>query len=81
MIQCPYCGRDMKKGFIEADGRNTVLWVEENRKRSFASKMNVSDCIILENETFFRKARVASNYCDNCNKIIIDVKSKYIPKK
>lgn len=81
MIQCPYCGRDMKNGAIQADGRNAMLWVEENKKRSLSSQMNNSDCILLQEETFFHKACVAANYCEHCDKIVIEAKSKYIPAK
>ncbi|MGE5627908.1 MAG: PF20097 family protein [Solirubrobacterales bacterium] len=81
MIQCPYCGRDMKKGLIQADGQHAMLWVEADKKRSLSSQMNNSDCILLQQETFFYKASVDADYCDNCDKIVIEVKSKFLPAK
>lgn len=77
---CPCCQSDMKKGFVEAEGSFGILWVEANRKRSLASKMNNSECIILAEEKVFfqRKSRAEANYCENCKKIIIDVDYKNI---
>jgi len=63
----------MKKGFIEGDGRQAVTWIEENQKRSFIQRLTNNDCIVLEKASIFCNTRVASNYCDTCKKIIIDI--------
>ncbi|WPC43363.1 PF20097 family protein [Clostridium sp. JS66] len=73
MVKCPYCQSDMKKGFIEGDGRVGLIWVEENKKRSIISKIINSDCIQLD-EANMLKTHIESNYCEICKKIIIDVK-------
>lgn len=47
MVQCPYCKRDMKKGFVEGDGRNDLIWVEESEKRNFLDNMIGKKCVML----------------------------------
>jgi len=74
MSNCPYCQHEMKKGFIEGDGRNPLIWVEENKKRNFISKITNDDCIVLDEAKIVHKTRVECNYCVQCKKIIIDTK-------
>ena len=80
MNKCPYCQNEMKKGFIKGDGRDDLTWVDENRKRNTMQKIanvfysNNDDCIVLEGASFIHKTRVLSNYCDICEKIIIDIR-------
>ena len=74
MAKCPYCENDMKSGFLEGDGRQSLIWVEENKKRNILKNINDDACIVLGKSNLFHKARAASNYCDVCKKVIIDVK-------
>ena len=71
--KCPYCEHEMKKGFVEGDGRQPLIWVEENQEKTFIQRINDDDYIVLV-ESFFHKTSVASNYCDICKKIIIEIK-------
>ena len=80
MDKCPYCQNEMKRGFIEGDGRGYLIWVDENRKMNIAHKIanlfyrNYNDCIVLSSASYIHNTRVESNYCDICEKIIIDTK-------
>lgn len=74
MDNCPYCQCKMKKGAIEGDGRKSLIWVEENKERNLLSILFNKDCIILSRAGFIYNTSVKSSYCENCKKIIIDVK-------
>lgn len=73
MAECPYCKKEMKKGFVEGSGRDDLIWVEENEKRSLNDKILRDKCVVLEKWNFWTKTRVAANYCEGCRKVIIDV--------
>lgn len=73
MIKCPYCGKEMKNGFVEGDGRQSLIWVEEGQKRNFLQNMSDENCIVLAKSNLFHKTRVASHYCEQCQKIIVDI--------
>jgi len=74
MAKCPYCQKEMKKGFVECDGRASLIWLEENKKRSIISKMRDKDCIVLGKRDLLNGVNVESNYCETCNKVIIDIR-------
>lgn len=73
---CPYCKIEMNPGFIEADGRQSVVWVEENKRRSIFSKIMERDCIVLDDARLFVNCEVVAYHCENCKKIIIDRKEQ-----
>ncbi len=71
-MQCPYCGEEMKRGYIHGD-RYSLKWVpEENDKGQLLQWF--SKGIKLTNG--FLNNSVESFYCENCKKIIIDVGNK-----
>lgn len=73
MVQCPYCKRDMKKGFVEGDGRNDLIWVEESEKRNFLDNMLRKKCVMLAKRGIWVKSSIEAYYCEDCKKVIIDV--------
>ena len=74
MSKCPYCQSGLTEGLIECDGRSSLLWVEKGVKRGFLSKAFKKDCIVL-GKTNYRRIQVESNYCEPCEKIIVDISS------
>ena len=74
MAKCPYCQNEMKKGFIQGDGEQPLIWLEENQEKNFIQKIINNNCIVLEEAKMFHITRVSANYCDMCKKIIIDIK-------
>jgi hypothetical protein len=72
MPKCPYCQNEMKNGYVEGGGANTLKWVDANIKRSLLSILLKKDCIIL-GESSPSYSFVESYYCEVCKKIIIDV--------
>lgn len=73
MEQCPYCKNEMKKGYLEGDGRQDLIWVEENQKRNITDKLFKRNCVVVEKAPHLVKIHVNSWYCNDCKKIIIDV--------
>lgn len=75
MSKCPYCQSEMKKGVVECDSRSSLRWVEEGEKRSIISKMRDKNCIVLaKRELFTNYIKAEANYCEICNKVVIDIK-------
>jgi hypothetical protein len=72
---CPYCENEMYLGCIEADGRQSIIWVEENKKRNILSKFMEKDCIVLDEARLFVNCEVSAYHCERCEKIIIDRKN------
>lgn len=73
MKKCPYCTNDIKDGFLEYDGRKSLIWVEENQKRNLIDRMIDGKCIVVENMNMWGKAEISACYCEDCKKLIIDV--------
>lgn len=71
MNKCPYCGKEMKNGFVEGDGRQSLIWVEEDQKRNIVQDMFDKKCIVIEKAGLFHKTHVKASYCIICKKIII----------
>lgn len=71
-MKCPYCGKDMKKGIIPGD-RYSLKWIPEEKNQGnllqwFSKGIKLSDALMDHGVQGF--------YCDDCKKIIIDVKNK-----
>ena len=75
MNKCPYCQNEMKKGFVEGDGRYGLSWAGENINKNilFRTLSDENSCITLSNPALFGLSRVKSDYCENCKMIIIDI--------
>lgn len=71
MAICPYCKNEMKDGYVECDGRQSLIWVENNQKRNFIDNMTDENCIVLEESNLLHKIRVKASFCEVCKKIII----------
>ena len=76
-MKCPYCGREMKLGFIQGD-RYPLKWVSAEEDKGplfqwFSKGIKLSDA--------FKDNNVESFFCENCKKIIIDVEGKIDQRK
>ena len=67
-MNCPYCNKEMKKGVVEAKSR--PLWTTRNKALIFKR----SDEIALRNHDSTEFS--AAYYCEDCNKIIVDLNEK-----
>ena len=70
-MTCPYCGREMKGGFISGDGRSGVYWNEGTGKRSISDKIVGVGRITAARHTL-TQFRIGAFYCDSCKKMIFD---------
>lgn len=65
-MTCPYCNKEMKKGVIDAKSR--PIWTTRNKATIFKR----SDEVALSN--WGSTEYSAAYYCEDCGKIIIDLK-------
>ncbi|MGL4990832.1 MAG: PF20097 family protein [Sarcina sp.] len=73
---CPYCKKEMKNGKIRAD-KLPLNWypLEEKKKFGIFSTQKVP---ILNGNDKVGIFDVLAYYCDDCDKIIIDISNKNI---
>jgi hypothetical protein len=79
MLGCPYCGNEMKSGFVEGSGKLALIWKERNVEsnkirrlsRAFIQRITNRDCIVLKEAGIYHSTCVIASYCDTCKKIII----------
>jgi len=69
---CPYCNKEMEKGFIPAN-KSCVSWLPDGSRKSFVvynpSKYNG---IKLTNNPIYKSEEVIAYNCTHCKKVIID---------
>ena len=71
-MNCPYCNREMEKGYISA--YNRLCLTPDGETARGATKWSKSqNSIMLAEYFFFGAATVNADYCTNCKKIIIDL--------
>lgn len=68
-MKCPYCNEEMRRGYIQS--ARQIFWGKEKHKISFIpnrdGEFNISDGIL-------NGATSEANYCEECKKLIIEVK-------
>ena len=70
-MNCPYCGKEMEKGFIQC--RDGVSW--QKKERLVAALPGLSkDSVILARShgSPFSGAAAIAHCCPDCKKIVID---------
>lgn len=67
-MNCPYCNREMKKGFIDAKG--TPIWTQSVKMTQIAFKNEVK-----LNDYMGIWCSVAY-YCKDCGKIVVDLEDR-----
>ena len=68
---CPYCNDEMHKGVIHGD-RYATKWVPEEKDRGAILQWFYKGIILAE----YAEDVEDVFYCENCEKIIIDTKTK-----
>lgn len=72
-MECPYCYRAMKLGSI--DVYDTLSWSPHGEKRKGATKYAVAkNGIVLAKYNFISAVSKEAYFCEECKKIILDVK-------
>lgn len=68
-MKCPYCNKELQKGYITSDAR-AIAWRKEKYESSLAGK---GDGVQLSRNIMGGAATIPNAYCcKSCEKIIID---------
>jgi len=68
-MKCPYCGEEMKKGFIQS--QRGIIWSQDKKKLSFNPSKNKGDVAITSFGLF--GTSTDSYLCNSCKKIVINI--------
>lgn len=75
-MQCPFCGGEMKHGFLHT---GITLWSE--RRHNFSLNPSDDEFYALKlDRPLLRPHQVESEYCPSCQKMIVDC-GKYDKKQ
>lgn len=67
-MNCPYCNKEMEKGFIQSP--HEINW---SPKKYFCNSSDIhSDMIVLGESNFIKGSSTIAYCCRFCKKIIID---------
>lgn len=70
MMKCPYCGKEMEKGFMQSP--QEIAWLE-GEKRHFLSKADFYEgSVVLSKLSFLKGSAVTAYLCRDCKKVLID---------
>ena len=74
-MQCPYCHKDMLPGHIQTRGE-VIKWLPADKNVSFlATRYEVKKHELkLGSYNWFVGGNVEAYYCEECQKILIDLK-------
>ena len=70
-MKCPYCEKEMERGYLKGDGRSKVCWHKEGKRRTIADALARAG----EPEAIkyvFLDFKLFGEYCKSCKKLIID---------
>lgn len=67
-MECPFCGKEMRKGILSGDVRSKIFWNPENEKLSMLDKMAGKG--MIDAEYSLTKFKILSDYCDTCKKMV-----------
>lgn len=72
-MKCPYCGKEMKEGYIQAS--SLLAWTPKNETPVGVTRWAKSpNSVTLAKWYGITDASIDACYCESCNKVIIDVK-------
>lgn len=74
MMNCPYCKKEMKKGYVRAIARGGICWVSE--KGHLSAPRSGSGFLQLGKSAWLNAEHVPAFNCDSCELIIIDYSKK-----
>ena len=72
-MNCPYCGKEMKKGIMSCDGRQGLHWKEGEKKANFIDTLG-GGCALTASKMHGLSVliKLEANFCPDCKKMIID---------
>lgn len=68
-MKCPYCGKEMQKGYIQA--LSNILFVKEKHMMKMLPSHD-GEFNLARLSMGISAARIVSFYCPDCDKIMID---------
>ena len=71
-MNCPYCGKEMKKGVICGDGRSKVRWFGDGEETSLLDKLVTEKGCLSNVDYSLTEFRIEGWYCPDCHKMIFD---------
>ena len=72
-MNCPYCGKEMDKGYIKSSRH--LFWSRGGELETIdGDDLKLSKGFLKSLKGFFVGFSVESNYCKWCKKIIVEVK-------
>ena len=71
-MNCPYCSREMKTGFIKTRGES-LTWTPEGERSPLTRWGIPANGIRVGDYSYLGGGMVYADYCDYCGKIIINV--------
>ncbi len=69
-MQCPFCGKEMKKGVLKGDSHTTPKWESEGGKRSLFGSGTVVRSVKKTGTMF----EIGGYLCESCGKAVMDIK-------
>lgn len=76
--KCPYCGAEMKNGFVTSGALRSFLYFEEKQdikdlKDKILNWFDTSKEVMLAEKYTWTVPKVEADYCEQCKKVIINV--------
>lgn len=75
MMKCPYCEREMRKGYF-IDGSQPIQWIPEGSKPSIWKTGTAEGAVHLGGGSFWRNYKADAFYCSFCKVVIAPVNEK-----
>ena len=72
-MKCPYCEREMKKGYL-LDREAPIQWIPEGGKPSLFKGTLADGAIQLGGGSYWKNYRADADYCTNCKCVILSAK-------
>lgn len=71
-MMCPYCGGEMKQGYLRCDNRAGLMWITEDEKVGWLDREIGRVGQLKATNIGLAIAKTPANYCPACKKMIID---------
>ena len=72
-MKCPYCEREMQKGYFR-NADQPVQWIPENSKPSIWKTGVAEGAVVLSEESCWKAYRADAYYCSKCKLVIVPEK-------
>lgn len=72
-MKCPYCEREIKKGYF-INGSQPIQWIPEGNKPSVWKTGIAKDAVQLGSGSYWKSYKAEAYYCQSCKIVITPVK-------